>query len=351
MAFSIPTFKQLLERVRADFGGFTDGTTPPESVEYVLANIQARLARGLYGFLSYILRQAFPDSAEDTYFWRWFAIFGLDQKQATRWEGTFTFTGSNGVLIPSGTEFQRADGSLYESDGDVVVSGGSATVVAFALESSLASNLEAAEPVSLSSPIPGVVPEGVVATVTQTGTDDEEADDALIRLLAHLRNPPSGGGPGDFVNWTLEVPGNTRAWEFPTIAGPNTVSVAFVRDDDGSGVDIIPDAGERAATLAYLETVVPVTVTPLVITLTPALTPVVLSSLTPNTPEVLEAVNESLADLFERQAAPGATLPLSQIREAISGAAGETDYVLTSPAADLVFDIDEMPIFDGATIV
>lgn len=351
MAFSIPTFQQLLSRVRADFGGFTDGTTPPESVEYVLANIQARLTRGLYGFLGYILRQAFPDSAEDTYFWRWFTIFGLEQKQAIRWEGTLALTGSNGVTIPDGTQFQRADGSLYESDGAVVVSGGSATVVAHALETGAGANVEVAEPVSLSSPIPGVTPEGVVATVTQTGTDDEQVAEALLRLLAHLRTPPRGGGPGDYVRWALEVAGNTRAWEFPGIAGPNTVSVAYVRDNDGSGSAILPDAGERAATLAYLETVVPVTVTPLVIELTASLVTVTFSSLTPNTPEVLAAVNESLADLFEREAQPSSTLPLSQIREAISGAAGETDYTLTSPSTDLTFDVDEMPIFVEAVIV
>lgn len=350
MAFSVPTFRQLLTRVRADFGGFTDGTTPVESVEFVLATIQARLARGLYGFLGYILRQAFPDSADETYFWRWLAIFGLDQKQAVRWEGTVTFSGTNGVTIPAGTQFQRSDGSLYETASAVVISGGTATIAAYSLTADAASTLEVADEVELTSPLINVSPDAVVASVTQTGTDDETAPQALIRLLSRLRNPPSGGGPGDYVNWALELAGTTRAWEFANIGGVNTVSVAYVRDGDGDGANILPDAGERASMLSHLLTRVPITVTPLVIELTASTVDVDLTSLTPDTPETLAAVNESLADLFERVAAPGSTLPISKIREAISGATGETDYVLSSPTADLVFDVDEMPIFGSAVV-
>jgi uncharacterized phage protein gp47/JayE len=50
---------------------------------------------------------------------------------------------------------------------------------------------------------------------------------------------------------------------------------------------------------------------------------------------VQAAVLAELQDLLLREATPGGTLLLSHIRAAISSAAGETDFVLTSPAANV----------------
>ncbi|RYE88861.1 MAG: baseplate J protein, partial [Oxalobacteraceae bacterium] len=52
-----------------------------------------------------------------------------------------------------------------------------------------------------------------------------------------------------------------------------------------------------------------------------------------------------LRDLLVREAAPGKTLLLSHIREAVSTAAGETDHVLVSPAANVVPPTGHMPTF------
>jgi uncharacterized phage protein gp47/JayE len=46
--------------------------------------------------------------------------------------------------------------------------------------------------------------------------------------------------------------------------------------------------------------------------------------------------------LILRDAQPGATLKISHIREAISIAAGEDDYVLTAPAADVAMATGQM---------
>lgn len=46
------------------------------------------------------------------------------------------------------------------------------------------------------------------------------------------------------------------------------------------------------------------------------------------------AITAALVDLYRRKAVPGGKVLISQIREAISQAAGETDHVLTTPTAD-----------------
>jgi uncharacterized phage protein gp47/JayE len=151
------------------------------------------------------------------------------------------------------------------------------------------------------------------------------------------------------VRWCLEVGGVTRAWEYPLLAGPNSVSVAFVRDADGSGAAIIPSAGERTAVQTYLDTVRPVTVAVDVIPIVSAPLNITLTALSPDTSEVRAAITESVQDWMEREAEPGGTLRISQLREAISTAAGEIDHTLTAPAADVTHTYDQMPILGTIT--
>lgn len=354
MAFDIPTFRQILSRVQTDMAGFSNGTVPRRSVEFFLARAIAGVSRGLYGFLKYILRQAFADTADETNFWRWFNLFGLERKAAVAWRGTYLFTGTDGAEIPAGSQVQRADGQLYEVDATVEIGAdvaNEALAVIFAVEASDDGNNPDGQLLSLALPIEDVDSDGEVVSTTTTGADLESPEDALVRLLQHLRSTPRGGGPGDYVRWALEVPGFTRAWEFANYSGPNSVGVAAVRDNDGTGADIIPDGAEEAQLQAYLETVVPITVTPTVITLTPVPLDVTLSDLTPDNAEVRAAIEEALADLLEREAAPGGTLPLSRINEAISGATGEIDHVMTIPSGDVTYTTEEMGVPGTLTVL
>ena len=334
-----------------DLGGFSDGTVPAESVEYRLAQALAAAVKGVYGYQSWRLKQQFPDSAEDTYFWRWAGIFGIFQKAAEPWRGTYTFTGTNGSVIDAGTELQRPDGQLYTTDASGVISGGEVTVAITASEAGAAANNEVGQELQLSSNIAGVDTDGTVESSTATGSDLEEPEDALARLAIKMAGASGTGAEGDYVQWALEVAGVTRAWEFPLLAGPNSVSVAFVRDDDGTGSDIVPDSTERDAVAAHLEEVRPITVTVEVITLAAQTVDIQFSELNPDTAAVKDAIAEAVADLFLREAAPGGTIALSQIAAAISGAAGEVSHVLTLPAADVVSTTSQIPIVGTVTVV
>jgi len=55
----------------------------------------------------------------------------------------------------------------------------------------------------------------------------------------------------------------------------------------------------------------------------------------PATSAVQAAVQASLEGLIRNTAAPGGTILITHIREAISLSDGETDYLLTAPAADV----------------
>jgi uncharacterized phage protein gp47/JayE len=147
------------------------------------------------------------------------------------------------------------------------------------------------------------------------------------------------------------VDGVTRAWEFPLLEGPNSVSVAFVRDNDGVGAAIVPDSGERAAVLAHLQSVAPVTVDVRVITLTALTVNVQISALNPDTSPVHTAIEASLTDFLSREGAPGTTLALSRIDAAISEADGEISHVLDSPVAAVTSATNQIPVFGTLTVV
>lgn len=349
MAFTLPNFRTLLTRVQTDLAGYSEGVVPRRSVEYFLARAQAGVARGLYSFIAYVLKQIWYDTSDETNFWHHFDAAGLTRKAAAAWQGTYEFTGTDTTLIPLGTEVQRPDGQVYETLADVTISSGTATADLLAQEASADSDCDDGQVLSLAVPVAGVDTDGEVQSTTTSGGDLESREDAQVRLALQLKQPPSGGGPGDYVRWALEVSGVTRAWEFANLAGPNTVSVAAVRDHDGTGSAILPDSGELAALLAHLEEEAPITVTVNVITLSAVALDVTLASLTPDNPTVRAAITESLTDLLEREAEPGGTLLLTHIEEAISSATGETDHVLTSPTADITYATNEMGVIGTLT--
>jgi uncharacterized phage protein gp47/JayE len=184
---------------------------------------------------------------------------------------------------------------------------------------------------TLTTPINGVVAIGAVVSVANGY--DAETDNALrARFLNRIQNPPQGGAKSDYVTWALQVAGVTRAWCYPQELGSGTVTVRFVRDGD---VGIFPNSGAVTTVQDYINALRPVTATLTVVS--PIAAPLNFAlSVTPNTTAVQNAVIAELNSLLTREAVPGGTIPLAHIRTAIGVAAGETNYVLTSPAADVV---------------
>ncbi len=130
--------------------------------------------------------------------------------------------------------------------------------------------------------------------------------------------------------------------------GLGDVLVLFTRDDDGDGP--FPSAGEIAAVQAYIDADTRRPVTAKVRVQAPtALTVDITVAITPDTTEVRAAVQAELEDLFLREGAPGVTIPLTHIAEAISIAPGETDHNLTVPSADVAPTATQLPVLGTIT--
>lgn len=341
MSFSRPTLRTLIDRTIADINARlpdADARLAFSNLN-VLAYVNAGSAHGLYGFIDWLSRQIIIDTAEVEFLDRWAGIWGVTRKAAAPATGNVTFTGTNGSTIAIGTLAQRADGVQYQTTALGTIASGSATVAVVAVEGGAASNAVAGVALSLVSPVTGVNGSATVASGDLTGGADAETDTALRdRLLARIQQPPHGGAKDDYEAWALEVAGVTRVWVYPNGMGIGTVVVRFVRDADAS---IIPDAGEVTAVQTYIDARRPVTAA--VTVAAPVAVPLNFTvQLTPNTAAVQAAVQAELADLIRRESEPGGTILLSHIREAVSIASGETNSIVTVPAADVTHTTGQM---------
>ena len=280
---------------------------------------------------------------------RWCSLWGITREPAAAATGTVTFTVQAGAVVPSLTLLQALDGVQYQTTADAVVVGTVATAPVAAVVPAAAGNRAAGQSLACVSPLSGVQPTATAGLLS--GGADVEKDDALrAHLLARIQNPPQGGAASDYVAWAREVPGVTRAWVYPKELGDGTVTVRFVRDNDGTGAAIIPDSAEVLTVQNYIDARRPVGMSGLYV-LAPAAVPLnfTITGLVPSTLAVQAAVQAELQDLLQREAVPGGTLLLSHIRAAISAAAGENDFVLTAPAANVVNTTGNMSTMGAIT--
>lgn len=337
MPFARPSLQDLITRVEGDIkSGLGLVTLLRRSFLKVFARALAGLAHLLYGFIQFIEKQAFIDTAEEEYLIRWAGIWGIEQKPATFTEFTCSVTGTAGVIVPAGRVYRRSDGKEYEVQAEVTLTGSGDQISLIAREAGTASEVQPGDGISILSPIAGLDSEATVVSVEVEAEDIEEIEALRARLLDRIQNPPSGGNANDYIQWALSIAGITRAWIAPLALGPGTVTVYVVTDNE----DPITASPAKIQEVAdYIETVRPVTAN--VTVTTPVLFPIDLSiSIKPNNSAVRDAIETELLDLIARDSAvkdtykaPGelhdGKILLSRINEAISIALDEEDHEIT----------------------
>ncbi|MGE4323396.1 MAG: baseplate J/gp47 family protein [Sphingobium sp.] len=346
MSFGRPTLSQIVARIEDDLDARLPGADSRlrRNALNVIARSYAGAVHGLYGMLDDISR-FLPDVADADRLARWAAIFGLTRKAAMAAAGTVTLAGANGVVVPAGTILVRADGGRYVTTAAATIAGGAAFVPVSAEGAGLAGGMSVGQSVTFLSPVAGVQATAVVAADIVGGAD-EETDDALrARLLSRIRAPIRGGSASDYIAWATEVAEVTRAWVYPNWDGLGTVKLLFVMDGRD---DIIPTGGDIALVAAHIADLRPVTAD--VTVAAPVAEPIDFTiAATPDTPEVRAAIEAELHDLIAREGEPGGTILISHMREAVSIAAGETDHVMSSPAANRTAAIGAISVLGTIT--
>ncbi|WP_304308058.1 baseplate J/gp47 family protein [Pseudacidovorax intermedius] len=347
MPFERPTLPQLIDEGATEYESRLPGVLARvrRSLVGVINRVTAAALSALYKYAQYVVRQAWPDQCDVELLDQHGARWAVTRTPAAKATGGVGLAGLSGTVVPAGTQWQRADGTLYETLADVELVGGVATATVRALVAGQAGNALVGVALTLTTPIAGVNSSAVASTALAGGADVEKDEPYRGRIVERVRQPPHGGRDTDYPMWAKEVPGVTRVWVSPRELGAGTVVVRFVRDDDASP---IPDAGEVAAVQAHIDAAAPVTA---VVTVA---APVAVSQnytiqLTPNTPAVRAAVIAELQAMHLRDSAPGATTLITHVSEAISIAAGETDHVLVSPTGNVTHAAGEMAVMGTVT--
>ncbi|MBD3814472.1 MAG: baseplate J/gp47 family protein, partial [Betaproteobacteria bacterium] len=201
-----------------------------------IANATAGLAQGHYAYIAWLAKQAVPYTAEAEFLEAWAALKNVFRLAPTQASGIASFTGVVGTVIPSGTQMTRADGVQFISTADATVAAtgvAAVSVQAVADPSGLTGafgNTATGATLSLSAPITGITGAGTVSTALVGGTDLEPDDSLRARMLIAYQTRPEGGALADYIKWTLDVPGVTRAWVTPNGYGVGTVVIYFMLD-------------------------------------------------------------------------------------------------------------------------
>lgn len=363
MPFNRPTLQDLIERVEGDLKGpLGIVTVLRRSFIGVISRALAGLSHLQFGFLKFIEKQAFPDTAEDEFLEQWASIWGVDRNAATFAQFTVAVTGTDGTTIPVSTLYQRDDGVEYTTDDEQTIAGGIATLNLTAVLAGANGNLEVADEITIQSPIAGLESIGAVSAITTDGEDSESDESLRERLIDRIQQPPSGGAANDYIQWARDIAGVTRAWVLPENTGPGTVSVAIVEDAE----DPITASGAKIIEVQdYIDDPSRRPVTANVTVFTPGLFEIDMEiELKPNTVAVQNAVTQEIQDMILRDAAvegaykaPGEThtgeILLSRINEAISIAVGEEDHniltINTVSPANVVPGSNELAVLGTIT--
>lgn len=342
MPFNSPTMPELISRARSDLAG---SSALLRSDAEVLARVNAAASYGRYAHQAYIADQILPDKAdEDTLRRMARARLKRDRLPAVAATGPASFTGAVRAVLDAGTLLQREDGQRFRVSLSVTLNSPAGVATLEAVDAGQLGNTPAGTVLRSVSPVEGVADTFTVLEPSITGGTEQESIEALrARVIRSYRVVPHGGSTSDYETWALEVPGVTRAWVRRHWMGPGTVAVFIVRDGD---VNPIPGPEALALAFAYIEGERPVTAELAV--LAPVEKPIQYEiKLLPDSGAVRAAVEAALVDLHNRESDLGVSLLGTHISEAISGAAGEKDHVLFSPAGNVEPGANELPTFGG----
>jgi len=343
MPWSTPTLRKTREMVRDEITSALSGAAfIGNNVLRVMADAMAGLAHLTLRYIDWLSRQLLPDTAETEWLdrhgniWLTNADGSTGRKQATYAFGTVTFTGIPDTVVPKATQL-TGNGIGYETTEEMFIGsdGGPTECSVRALDPGLAGN--APLRMAFDTPIAGV--DGQATVVNLDGGTDAETDAELrMRVLERIQAPPMGGDKEDYVNWTLRVPGVTRAWSFPLEMGIGTCTVRFMMDDLRAGQEGFPNADDVATVQAYLDTVRPVAVKDFFV-VAPIRQPIdfYINQLDPGDDSTVKGgIEVSILEMLKERAAPGQTIFKAWKSDAVLSAPGVISF-------DLGGDDDVMP--------
>jgi len=359
--FNRPSLTDIIERIQSDFSNRVENakTFLRRSFYIVMSYVLGGAIYLLYEYIQYVKDQLFITYADAEYLERHAAEYGLFRDSGTKANGTVTFTGTVGTVIPAFVELITDDGLIYKTTvSSTIGAGGTSTATIQASEVGIEYNQDAGLILSFLSPIANIDSSATVDSNALTDGEDLETDDLFrARVLKRKKLPPHGGNANDYETWALEFSGVTRAWSIPEYNGIGTIGLVTIKDNES---DIFPNESEREEIRVYIvshtdsfigkEVGIPVTAEPgFFIINAQALTMNFNLNIYPNTTAIQSSIDSKLSDLIIQSGGPEQNISISQMYESIMSAEGIIRATITSPTDDTTANVNEVHVLGTTT--
>lgn len=345
------TVEEIYQEMLACFGERT-GLEPKEGCD-LSARLYALAAQvyALYVQADWVVRQAFPQTAEGEYLDCHAQLRGLERKPAVAAEGTVRFTAGEVSTaprdIPQGTVCMTAGLVRFETTAPAVLEEGELTVdvPVQALEAGKSGNVSAGTVVSMA-----VAPVGISACTNPSpcsGGADEEEDEALReRVLESFKRLPNGANSAFYQQGALSFDQVAAAAVIPRPRGVGSVDVV------PATLAGVPSQELLAELEAYFEQRREIAVDLQV--RAPETVPVNIGvKVEPeegrNQEEILDRVEETIRGWFTGRLL-GQRVLLARLGEIIFHCDGVANYAITAPTADVAIDEDQLPVLGTLTV-
>lgn len=124
MPLNFPTYAQLLERSRQKVRDILTGSDPSIKKSFLKATVDSLASRSfdLVNLVKDLLKQAFPQTAEDEFAERWAGYDGLGRLPAQPGLGNILLQGTSAAVVPINRDFTSQAGNFYQTQLEVTLS-------------------------------------------------------------------------------------------------------------------------------------------------------------------------------------------------------------------------------------
>lgn len=260
MAFTIPTYDQLLASAKAIWRGLrTNADTGPGSDVDIFTRTLSHIGDGLHKHVLQAVKYLFPPTATDEYLTRWLNAVGLSdgedgygRLQAAGSYGTDCLRVTCTLGTPTITNEQLEDnaGRIYKVNEAYVFAGpGTADVDCAAITEGADTNLESGATLTFISPPAGITAAATLVGDLDHGRDLETDTEGQARLIDWWRYPSLSGNWVQWKRWVEAADeGNLDAWIYAARNnqpyGWGTTDIAATQRDESGTARVITSAQE-----------------------------------------------------------------------------------------------------------
>ena len=340
-------YQEMLEQF-----GLRTGLEPAEGCD-LAARLYAVAAQvyALYVQADWVVRQAFPQTAQGEYLDRHAQLRGLERKGAVAAQGVVRFTvgetAAEARTIPQGTVCMTAGLVRFETTREGTIPAGALTadVPVRALAQGAAGNVRAGTIVTMT-----VAPVGVLSCTNPqpcAGGEEAEDDEALrVRVLDTFRRLPNGANAAFYEQGALSFDGVAAAAVVPRPRGTGSVDVVVAAPSGAPEQALLEELADYFQ--ARREIAVDVQVrAPSVTTVNVAVG--VRTKAGYDREETHQRVEQALRDWFTGKIL-GQPVLLARLGSIVFACEGVENYAISAPAADVAVASDVLPMLGTLTV-